>query len=188
MKRWCISILFLVAFILTPAPSFALVDVAIHGGYTFRGDIEIVDERYDGVTGPNFGIMGHLNLNADFFMLGLGVSYQKGEYTYDVNGDDAKFKLKSSSGPDIILMLKISRLRLYGRVGFALKDSLEYDYGTEYKDKERYFNSWWQAAGIGLEIIPLLNLFGEFQRCLTYMDRSHDLIRYTLNAGVMFLY
>ncbi len=188
MKRWSIAVLFLTAFIMTPTLSFALVDIAIHGGYTFRGDIEIVDKSYDGVNGQNFGIMGHLNLNADLFMLGMGVSYQKGEYKYDVNGDEPEFKLKSSWGPDFILMLKLRAFRIYGRVGFSLEDSLEYDYGTDQKDKERYFNSWWQAAGIGLQIIPLLNLFGEFQRCTTNMNRDHQLERYTLNAGLMFLF
>ncbi len=169
--------------------AFALVDAAFIGGYTFQGNIEIGDEQYKDVTGYQYGVFAHLNVNADLFLLGFGFAFQQGSFGYDINGESQKFKLMSSWGPDVIFMLNISSTtRPYGRLGFSLVDTLQYDYGLEYKDKTRFLNSGWFALGVGQVVAQSIIVFAEFERYVTHMNNDHRIRRYMGNIGVMFVY
>ncbi len=189
MKKYIACCVFLLLPFLVPTGAYALVDAGVLGGYTFMGDIEIHEEEYDGIRGYQFGVFAHLNVNTDLFMLGFGFYSQKGMWTYDADGTDAEFKLKSSWGPDIIFMLNISSTsRPYARIGFSVMDTLEYDYGIEYKDKTRFLNTGWWALGVGLKISPLFVIFAEFQRCTTGLNMEHSMARNMMNAGIMLVY
>ena len=189
MKKLILTATIVVLAALAPSGAFALVDAALLGGYTFRGDAEIVNDQFDGVTGYQYGVFAHLNVKTSLFMLGFGFATQKGSFTYDVNDTDAEFNLGSSWGPDVIFMLNISSFtRPYGRIGFSLMDTLEYDYGIEYKDKTRFLNSGWWALGMGIQVAPMVIIFGEFQRYVTCMNEEHRLVRYMGNAGIMVVY
>ena len=193
MKKYIACCVLLLLPFIMPTGAQALVDVGVLGGYTFMGDIEISDDEYDGIRGYQFGVFAHLNLNSDLFMLGFGFYAQKGAWTYDANGTNADFRLKSSWGPDIIFMLNVSSTsRPYARIGFSFVDSLEYDYGPEYKNKTRFLNSGWWALGLGLKISPLIVLFAEFQRCSTGLNtidsHTNDMTRNMVNAGIMMVY
>lgn len=189
MKKYIACCVFLLLPFVVPTGAYALVDAAVLGGYTFMGDIEVHDEEYDGITGYQYGVFAHLNMNTDFFLLGFGFYSQKGAWSYDADGSDADFRLKSSWGPDIILMLNISSTsRPYFRFGFSLVDSLEYDYGIDYKDKTRFLNSGWWAFGVGLKVAPIVVIFAEFQRCTTRLNEEHSMARNMINAGIMLVY
>ncbi|HPA71393.1 MAG TPA: hypothetical protein PKY31_03935 [Spirochaetota bacterium] len=169
-----------------PTDARAMVDAALFGGYTFRGDVEIVDTEFDGVRGYQYGIFAHLNVKSDLFMAGLGFAVQAARLEYDANGTDAEFEIENSWGPDFLVMLTISStMRPYGRIGFSILDSLEYDYGLEYKDKTRFLNSGWWALGVGIQMAPQVILFGEFQRFVTHLNEEHRMVRYSANFGIM---
>ena len=173
----------------TAAPARALVDAAVTGGYTFAGDAEIIDDRYDGVRGQSLGVLVHLNYRGSLFTPGFGICWQKGRFDYDINGAKQYFILKSSWGPDFILMLTASsRTHPYLRMGFSIADDLEYDYGAEYKDKRRFFNSAWAAAGISFNVMENLNLLTEYQFCKTSLNSDHQVDRHSAQLGLMFIY
>lgn len=189
MKRYMYLLFLAGSLVLFQTSAFALVDAAFIGGYTFQGNIEIGDEQYKDVRGYQYGIFAHLNANTDIFLLGFGFAFQQGSFGYEINGEDQKFKLLSSWGPDVIFMLNISSTtRPYGRIGFSLVDNLQYDYGTEYKDKMRFLNSGWVALGVGQVVAPSIVIFAEFERYVTHMNSDHSLRRYMGNVGVMFVY
>jgi len=189
MKKPFITTALLLIISSVPSGAFALVDAALYGGYSFMGDIQIVDDEYDGVRGYQFGVFAHLNVNADLFLLGFGFATQKGDFSYEINGIDQEFQLRSSWGPDVILMLNVSSTsRPYVRAGFSIADSLRYDYGAEYKVKTRYLNSGWWALGVGLKVAPLVVIFAEFQRYTTHLNEEHELVRNMVNAGIMAVY
>ncbi len=172
-----------------PSGAFALVDAAAYGGYSFLGNIEIGDEKYNGVKGYQFGVFAHLNVNTDLFLLGLGFATQGGDFSYEIHGVDQEFQIRTSWGPDVIFMLNVSSTsRPYARIGFSIVDSLRYDYGAEHKVKNRYFNSGWWALGVGVKVASLVVIFAEFQRCTTQMNEEHELVRNMVNAGVMVVY
>lgn len=187
MKRLMIvTAILLTMSVFAPTGVFAMVDAALFGGYTVRGDIEIVDSKFDKVSGYQFGIFAHLNVRADLFMAGLGFATQTGTFTYDVNGTEQEFEIKSSWGPDVILMINLGdTLKPYGRLGFSVVDRLEYDYGIEFKDKTRFLNSGWWVLGLGVQLAPSVMIFGEFQRFVTHLNEDHRLVRYSGNAGIM---
>ena len=185
MKKRFLTIFFI---IIIPVQCFAWIDGSIYGGYTFHGDVEIVDSHYKDVKGYDYGAMFHLNLNPDMFLLGFGLNYQEGNIKYDMAGEEADFKIKSSWGPDIILMIKISdKANPFVRIGFSLIDNLEYDYGSKQKDKTRFINSGWWAIGYAYQPVPHLLIFAEYQRCGTNLNEDHTLVRNTAHLGVMFL-
>lgn len=189
MNRIIFVMLIAVSFVFFQESAFALVDAAFIGGYTFQGNIEIGDEQYNDIKGYQFGVFAHLNANTDLFLLGFGFAFQQGSFGYKINGENQKFKLPSSWGPDVIFMLNISSTtRPYGRIGFSLVDKLEYDYGAEYKDKTRFLNSGWFALGVGQVVAQSIIVFAEFERYVTHMNNDHRLRRYMGNIGVMFVY
>ncbi len=189
MKRNMALVFILGVFVLFQQSAFALVDAAFIGGYTFQGHIEIGDEQYKNITGYQYGVFAHLNANTDIFLLGFGFAFQQGSFGYEINDENQKFKLLSSWGPDVIFMLNISSTtRPFGRIGFSFVDSLNYDYGDEYKDKIRFLNSGWFALGVGQVVVPSVVIFAEFQRYVTHMNSDHSLRRYMGNIGVMFVY
>jgi hypothetical protein len=189
MKKHTLIIFFLAFVFLVSTKAFALVDAAFVGGYTFEGKIKIGQEYFRDITGYQFGSFAHLNVNTDIFLLGFGIAYQQGAFTYEAHDEEQEFKLLSSWGPDIIFMLNVSSTtRPYGRLGFSFVDNLQYDYRDEYKDKTRYLNSGWFALGVGQVVVPSVIIFAEFQRYVTHMNRDHSMCRYMANVGVMFVY
>jgi len=185
MKKYFLLLLILIF----PVQSFAWIDGSVYGGYTFLGDVEVHDSDYDDVRGYDYGVMGHLNLNLSLILLGFGLNYQAGNFKYDTGDENADFQIKSSWGPDILLMLKISdTANPFVRIGFSFIDELEYDYGIEKKDKIRILNSGWWAIGYAYKPISYFLIFTEYQRCSTSLNEDHTLVRNTAHLGVMFLF
>ncbi len=170
-----------------PTLSFAIADIAVLGGYTPYGKIEFYDKEYDSLKGFNYGVMGHLNINTDVIMFGLGLYFHGERLQYTFNGDERKFTVKQSWGPDVIIMITASEIIApYVRAGIALFSELKYDYGYDKKEKIRLFNSAWWAIGSGIHITQEILVFGELQRLSMSHDKEHSARRFTLNAGAMF--
>ncbi|MCX7678038.1 MAG: hypothetical protein N2316_02350 [Spirochaetes bacterium] len=188
MKR-LINLIVCVSIIGYAKKAFAFIDGGLIGGYTFYGTIEVIDDEYKHVQGYQYSAFGHLNLNAEIFLLGFGCAFQSGMWNYKINSETQDFTLVSSFGPDIIFMLKISATtRPFGRIGFSLFDRLKYDYGEEFKNKIRFLNSGWISMGVGQLVGEHFIMFVELQRYATRMNQDHSLRRYMVNVGIMFAY
>jgi hypothetical protein len=186
MKKYILLLSFI---IFIPVHSFAWIDGSVYGGYTFLGNVEVADANYDDVTGYDYGAMAHLNLNLSFVLLGFGLNYQAGSFKYDAGTENADFRIKSSWGPDFLLIIKISeKANPFARIGFSIADNLEYDYGIEKKDKTRFLNSGWWALGYAFQPVSYIMIFAEYQRCGTNLNEDHTLVRNTGHLGIMFLF
>lgn len=187
IKTRIFTLLMLCLFSIIPSSLFAIADIAVLGGYTPYGKIEFYDKEYDSLKGFNYGVMGHLNINTDVIMFGLGLYFHGEQLQYTFNGDERKFTVKQSWGPDVIIMITASEIIApYVRAGIALYSELNYDYGYDKKEKSRFFNSAWWAIGSGIHITQEVLAFGELQRLSMSHDNEHSARRFTLNAGVMF--
>lgn len=187
MKKNIMALLLAVCFTAIPSLVFAIADIAVLGGYTPYGKIEFYDQEYDSLKGFNYGIMGHLNIDTEIIMFGFGFYFHGERLQYTFNGDERKFNVKQSLGPDAIIMITASQIIApYVRAGIALYSELKYDYGYDKKEKRRFFNSAWWAIGSGIHITEEILVFGEFQRLSMSHDNHHVAKRYTLNAGAMF--
>ncbi|MCX8124808.1 MAG: outer membrane beta-barrel protein [Spirochaetes bacterium] len=187
MKPYITHIFLALCIVAIPSVSFAIADIAVMGGYTPYGKIEFYDKEYDSLKGFNYGLMGHLNVDTEVIMFGLGIYYHGERLQYTFNGDKRKFTVLQSWGPDLIIMITASEIiSPYARVGIALFSELKYDYGYDKKEKTRFFNSAWWAIGSGIHITQEILVFGELQRISMSHDNEHSAKRYTLNAGAMF--
>lgn len=188
MKRTIIFTILLLSFIAS-ANAWALFDVSAEFGYTFYGTVEIIDDKYDHVKGFHYGFFGHININAELFLIGLGFAWIQGDFNYSMDGETQTFNIVSSFGPDIMCMLKVSSTtRPFARIGFSLFDKLKYDYGEEYKDKIRFLNSGWISIGVGQLLGEYFVVFVECQRHVTHLNQDHELRRYVANVGIMFAF
>lgn len=187
MKIRIIGLLLALFIISIPSISFAIADLALLGGYTPYGKIEFYNKEYDSLKGFNYGVMGHLNVDTEVVMFGLGFYFHGEHLQYTFNGDERKFTVKQSWGPDVIIMITASEIIApYVRAGIALYSELKYDYGYDKKEKARFFNSAWWAIGSGIHVTEEILVFGELQRLTMSHDNEHSARRYTLNAGAMF--
>jgi len=131
--------------------SFALVDVAGWGGYTFNGTVE--NNSSADPKGVDYGVKAHINTSVILlFDLGLGAYYEGSKLKYGLNTDPA-FNRKSA-GLDVNLILSLPIIHPYARGTYAFWDKFE-------NDIEK-FKAYGLGAGVELTVFPFIRIFGEY--------------------------
>lgn len=134
--------------------SFALVDGAAWGGYSFNGQVE--GNSSADPHGLQYGGKAHYNTSiTPLFVFGIGGYYQYTKIKFDILNSETDVSRKSA-GVDANLILDIPLFPIdpYIRGTFGIWD--KYD-----NDVER-FKAYGAGIGFELTFFPFLRLFGEY--------------------------
>ena len=166
--------------------SFANVDIAAYGGYTFSGSTKIDGNKtYDGdFKGPQFGLKAHYNLSlSDSIGLGLGGFYQYSKYKYYDFGNEKV--TRNAAGVDVALFFMVSpEISPYIRVNYSFYDKIDWLFAD--------MSGHGFGAGVGLEYAfdPSIRIFAELMyEGPTYTKYSVDvdLSATVVNVGLKYV-
>lgn len=134
--------------------SFALVDGAAWGGYSFNGQVE--GNSSADPHGLQYGAKAHYNTGLiPMLVLGVGGYYQYTKVKFDILNSETDVK-RQSAGIDANLIVDIPVFPIdpYVRGTFAIWD--KYDNNVE------NFKAYGAGLGIEITFLPFMRVFGEY--------------------------
>lgn len=192
--------LMLIAVLLIPAVSFAIIDASVYGGYSFNGKLETATSTTDAdVKGKQYGVRAHINTGIPMvFTVGGGLFYQLAPLKYDVESTSDDLT-KKTYGFDAYAQLDLPFLPVYPYVrgGIAIQDKLEIGYqvnvgagGVEKETKtyDEYFKSSYYGVGLAYSIYDLvvldLQIFCEYLFTTSKQEDDVKLKGHAVNLGL----
>lgn len=170
MKKILLAAVIVAAFAILPSRSYAMVDFAAYGGYSFASSINAPGDPK--TNGWEYGGIAHLNTMVfPLIRGGFGLFYQMSPLK--VNG--SKYD-KNTFGLDFMLMLDVFALPVspYVRASSSIYEETE-----GYVSSKQWFKSYSAGAGIDFSIMPAFRIFAEY--LYTYSKQSS----YTSNGNAV---
>jgi len=158
--------------------SFAIVDLAVWGGWVHGGkmdyDILAASIKGEKFKGPQIGIKGHVNTSiVPFIELGVGLFSQSSDLKVDLTKPDEKIK-RNTSGFDVNFILDFPGIKPYVRGTWAFHDKID------------TIQTRWKTFGVGggVELsLFFIKLYGEYMYD-TSKHKLGDVSAKTFNMGV----
>ena len=163
-----------VAMVIVPSVSFAIVDFGAYGGYTFAGKIDSPTVDDAETDGWQYGFIGHLNKSIIPMILSMGIGgfYQRSPLEYSDSGKDYDLT-KTMYGIDAIALLELPILiHPYLRAGIAINEKIKVDTPSGTYTDEKKFNSYYFGLGAAFTVFPFIQIFGEY--LYNYSKQEHD--------------
>jgi hypothetical protein len=177
--------LILIAIILIPASSYAIVDFSAFGGYSFGNKIESSDDDQN-VKGWQYGLYGHVNTGIPMVAtVGIGGFY----LIAPLKGDDAD-ATKKSVGVDAYAQLDLPFLPVfpYARYGIAINEKIEVKYTGGKTDLSENFKSHYFGFGLSRNLISAavikLQVFAEYLFTTSKQENGVNMKGNAINFGI----
>ena len=176
------------AFSLVSAPSFALVDGEVFGGYSFKGKFEEPSADKN-VTVDGWGYGARAHLTGGFLVLdyGMGGFYQRKPLDFSLY-DTSYSVVNNTYGFDAFFRLNIPLvfIKPYVRAGLAIADYNKVKQGSAKIDSDtEYFNSYYTGIGVGFSLpIPVVTLMVYGEYLYNHQIHAGKLTGNTFNLGI----
>ena len=190
----------LLALLLIPSISYALVDASVYGGYDFGGKLEGATGTKDAdVNGYHYGARVHANTGIPMvFSIGGGMFYQIAPLKYKVAGKKEDLK-KETLGIDVYAQLELPVLPVYPyvRYGIAINDkvdvtSKDVTTGESRTDTlKKAFKSSYYGIGIAYSVLDAavldVQIFAEYLYTTSKQEKDVKLKGNAVNIGAQIM-
>jgi len=168
------------------APSFALVDGEVFGGYNFGGEYRGVglQDSYS-INGGDYGARAHLTGGFLIVDYGLGGYFQQRPLDFDVASKSYTL-VNTNYGFDGFLRLGlIPIVKPYLRAGLSIADYNEAKGNSQTRSETKYFNSYYTGIGVGLTLpVPVVTLMVYGEYLYNHQIYTGKLTGNTFNLGI----
>lgn len=189
LKHKSVLLLFILALVMVPAASYALIDASVYGGYAFAS-MESEAATKD-ITGWEYGCRGHINTGIPMLLtIGVGGFYQVMPLETEIAGETVDVT-KTTYGIDVYAQLDLPILPVnpFVRYGIAIKDELEVELANS--RSENLSDNWkssYVGGGLAYPLFDLvvidLKIFAEYLYTTTKQENDIKINGHVVNAGL----
>jgi hypothetical protein len=181
IKNLFTIVILLTVLVLIPASSYALVDAAVFGGYSFNNKIDGAGTD-ESVKGWQYGLYGHFNTGIPMLVtVGIGGFYLIAPLKGDINAT------KKAAGIDVYGQIDLPFLPVfpYARYGIAINEKIEIENGPTLS---KNFKSHYFGLGVSRTLFTAtllkLQIFAEFLFTTSKQENSVNVKGNAINVGI----